>query len=467
MKIVRTKISADKLAAFLTILSEPDQFPTENEVINQLKNEGIIFGIDRALISEISEKKEPVTSVLIARGEKPRGRYKWHINQENPNKPTITSTDRADFKQLISYTYIQKGQEILTLMDPSFARSGTTVDGHKIEEKAGYNKLPEVNNIKISEDGKTLIADENGYIHWNGETLSISTVFHVKGDVDYSTGNLKVKGPVKIDGDVRSGFRVETDSSIYVGGTVDAANLYAQHGDIKIVHGILGQNRAKILCGGSLKCAFAQDANIAVNNDVDIDQYAINCIISAGGTVRTNTDRSFIRGGSITAEKGIYTFTVGSQRSTFTELKIRNYKEGDSQSQLWKLSRERTNLKIRLSSLQKRGDFLNILKNGVDDLSKEKKEEVLYIKTETERLIQKLNVLEHEEEILQKATLSETYHKEIQIKNTLYRNVLIDIGGSEYYTDQELNAVGFLKIKDEIIVSPIKKELQETTLIEK
>ncbi|MCB0281030.1 MAG: DUF342 domain-containing protein [Calditrichae bacterium] len=462
MKIVRTKISADKLAAFLTILSEPDQFPTANEVTDLLNKEGIVFGIDKTLIESITDKKEPVTSVLIAQGEKPRGRFKWHISLDNPNRPTITSTDRADFKQLISYNYVEKGQEILTLMEPSFTRTGITVEGQKTEESAGYNKLPDVENIKISEDGNTLIADENGYLIWEDERLTISTIFHVKGDVDYSTGNLKVKGPVKIDGDVRSGFRVETDSSIYVGGTVDAANLYAQHGDITIIHGILGQNRAKILCGGSLKCAFAQDANIAVNQDVDIDQYAINCIISAGGTVRTNIDRSFIRGGSITAEKGIYTSTVGSQRSTYTELKIRNYKEGDSQSQLWKLSRERANLKIRLSSLQKRGDFLNILKNGIEELSYAKKEEVLYIKNETERLLQKLNALDHEEDILQKATLSETFNKEIHITNTLYRNVLIDISGSEYYSDHELSSVGFMKINDEIIVSPIQKAESET-----
>ena len=456
MKILRIKLSEDKLSAYLTVFADSNHFPDYNEISSFLVNEGIIFGIDNDKLSEIVAAKEPIASVLVAKGIPAIGRFKWHINADNPNKPTITYSDRADFKQLLSYHFVKKNDKILSLIDESEIQAGETVTGLKIEPPADEFELPSCKNIRLSDDKKSLIADADGYLIWDDDILTISSVFHVKGDVGYNTGNLKVKGPVVIDGDVRSGFRVETDSSIYIGGTVDAANLYAQNGDITIEHGILGQGRAKILCGGSLKCGFMQDANIAVKNDVLIQRYAINCFITASRVINNLSEKAVIRGGSISAESGIFVNTVGSERSVPTELKIQSYSEGENQSRLWKVSKERTSLKVRLSSLQKRKNFLLVLKNKVNRFSKEKQDEIEFIATEMKRLNDKLSVLENEELNLQQESSRENIKKEVQIQGTLYRNVRIIIGDCEYFSDSEVKGVRIYKIKDQILIESLK-----------
>jgi uncharacterized protein len=456
VKNFKVRISPDKLSAFLTVIAGPADYPSEEDIYEDLHINNIVFGILADQIKKIVEDKKPVSSVLIACGTIPKGALDWAISIENPRKPTITKGNRADFKTLVSYQYVNKDDVLVTLLDSSQSTPGKTITGLDIAPAEDELYLPEYKNIRSSDDKKSLIADQSGYIHWENNVLIIDDVFHVKGDVDYGTGNLKLKGSVIIDGDVRSGFRVETDGSIFIGGTVDAAHLYAQNGDITITNGILGQDRAKVLCGGSLTCGFMQDASVAVKKDVTIERYAINCIISSGGIVKTTNPDSVIRGGIVTAEKGIITNEAGSERSVYTELKIRNYSEGESQTQLWKLGRDRSNLTMKLSSMLKRKEFLMVLIRRVKSLSDEKKSELKTIDDEIEILKNKLQKLSSEEILLQKETSKEIVQKELQIHGVMHRNVRVDIGGQEYFCDSEIENVRIFKLDKEIVLESLK-----------
>ncbi len=288
MNSIKLNISPDKLSAYLTISTGTENFPSPEVILSYLAKNNIISGINSSLISDICDKKEPVRSILIAEGTKPVGKLNWHVVVDNPHKPTITSANRADFKKLASYQFVEKGTHIVSRDESAVPVSGQTVTGEQIEIESHDLDFPEFENLSLSEDKKTLFALISGYIRWADNKLIIEAVLHIKGDVDYSTGNLKLKGAVIIDGDVRSGFKVETAGSISIAGSVDAADLFSQNGDIIIGQGVLGQGRAKILCGGTLRCGFMQDANIAVQKDVIIEKYALNCVISSGGYIRAS-----------------------------------------------------------------------------------------------------------------------------------------------------------------------------------
>ncbi|NOG43820.1 MAG: DUF342 domain-containing protein [Calditrichaeota bacterium] len=457
MKSIKLNISPDKYSASITIIAEQKEFPTEKEIYNAISSNNIIYGLDHPVISRISQNKTSVKFATIARGDQPKGRLNWHIEIDNPHKPTITKTNRADFKKLTSYHFISKNTKIVSLLDSTESKNGKKVTGEIVEPEMDELQFPNYENLTLSKDKKTLVANVSGYILWRDNSLVIEDVLHIKGNVDYSTGNLKLKGPVIIDGDVRSGFRVETDGSIFVGGSVDAANLFSQNGDITITHGILGQGRAKILCGGNLKCGFMQDANVAAQKDITLEKYALNSIVSSGGVIRTSENDSLIRGGILTAEKWIELHNVGSERGAETELKIRNYTEGESQSQLWQLNREKSSYTLRLSSLNKRKDFLLILKRGAGQLSDDKTSELSFIETEIARLKSKLGLLENDEVLLQKESSIQTIQKEIKIHGTMYKNVRIDIGGVFYKCDQPISEVRLVNFKEEIILESLKE----------
>ncbi len=457
MKSIKVNISPDKFSAFISINADPTSYPSENEIYDYLESNNIVFGLDQQILSEIAEQKQPVKSAIIAQGDMPMGRLDWHIQIENPHKPTITKTNRADFKKLTSYFYLQKNTKIVSLLNDSHLKNGKTVTGTVVKPDPDELQLPKYTNLTLSKDRKTLVARVSGYILWRDNSLTLEEVLHIKGNVDYNTGNLKLRGPVKIDGDIRSGFKVEADGSIFVGGSVDAANLFSQKGDITITQGILGQGRAKILCGGNLKCGFMQDANVAVKNNITIEKYALNSIISSGGVIKTTGKKSLIRGGTLTAEKGIETNDVGSEKGVLTELKIRNYSEGESQSLLWRLNREKSSYAIRLSSLNKRKDFLFVLKRGIEKLSEEKIAELNFIEREIERLKNKLNSLENDEIRIQKESSIQTLHKEIRIHGILYKNVRVDIGGAFFKSNDPLSGVRLVKYKEKITLESLKE----------
>ena len=229
MKSIKLNISLDKFLASISINAAPADFPSEEEIYSYLNKNNIVYGLDKSAISEIAREKKSVLSTLIAQGEKPKGRLDWHIQVENPHKPTITKTNRADFKKLTSYLYIKKNAKIVSLLDASLIKNGNTVTGVEVEPDADELRLPKNKNIILSKDKITLVADVSGYVLWRENFLTMEDVLHIEGNVDYSTGNLKLKGSVIIDGDVRSGFSVETGGSIFVRGSVDASNLFAQN----------------------------------------------------------------------------------------------------------------------------------------------------------------------------------------------------------------------------------------------
>ena len=84
------------------------------------------------------------------------------------------------------------------------------------------------NLVRASADGEILV--KNGVLH-------VSQIHTVKGDIDYSTGNLKFNGSIKIGGTVKAGFEVIAEGSVEINGNVEDAKILAG-GDV-VVAGIL------------------------------------------------------------------------------------------------------------------------------------------------------------------------------------------------------------------------------------
>ncbi len=455
MKSLRIHISDDQYTASVTILSDPDHFPSEEEILKELKKKGVVYGIDRNRIKHIVERKRSVAMETVAAGRYPNGRLEWKFNIATSRKPFITSQNRADFKNIEHFNYVHKDEDVAIYRDTSAVEPGVLVTGKTVEPAGIYNKLPDSSDFYLDKDGRTLRAARDGYLLRENGHIQISDVFYVKGDVGYNTGNIKTDGPIVIDGDVRSGFRVESNSTIMINGTVDAASIYTSHGDIIIRDGILGKGRAKILCGGRLTCGFAQDAHISAQKDVILHHYALNCVITSGGYVRLSDKKGVVRGGTITADKGIYAHEAGTERGSVMDLVIRNYAEPEGSGMLWKLGRKRIELHKRISSMKKRLEFLEVLKKNKSTLSRERLAEMDKIRDEIKRLMEKRNALNEKEfELIQNNTRKRPV-KEIQITGNLYRNVHIDMGGIHYSTTADLSGVRLYRLKDEIVIESL------------
>lgn len=452
-------LSKDKLEAYITVKAGKEAFPSEQDILNELEKQNVRFGIDHEMIKKIVREKKDVYKKPIARGRPAQkgnpAVIDWKITANFAPAPSLITSQRVDFKKALPFEPVVEKQVLAEKKAPGKGVDGISVTNEPLSSLGNDIQLPAGRNTHISEDGLLLIADMNGSAFFENNQVHVDRIYHIKGSVSYATGNVKFDGPVVIEGDVRSGFRVDARDSIYIGGNVEAANIYSQHGDITIVQGILGQKRAKILAGGSLFCGFVQDAVVGVRKNIIIQHYAMNSSLTAGGKIELLQNEGLVRGGTLTSEQGIFVKNVGSDRNYYTELKIQNQGENASQHALWEISKERSEMSLRISSLKKRHSFLAILKGRMDGLSQEKKVEFDFLEKEIERLNKKIEELSARELLLQKEASKERINREIQVEENLYPNVSVDLNGLGFHTDQTLRGVKIFRFKDEIVVESL------------
>ncbi len=462
MEKIKITLSKDELSAFLTIPVKGSKFPDEQELNLEIQKAGIKYGLLQESLSRIVENKEPVFEEVIARGKQPvKGKDAqliWEVSLPGVQQEEAGSTadlNRIDFKKALHFVPVQKDQLLVKKVPPTGGEDGITVTGKKIPSLGDDVDLPKGENTEVSENGLELRAAIEGSAYLQKGRLHVDQVLHIKTDVNYGTGNIKFNGPVIIEGDVRSGFRVEARDSIVINGNVEAAHIYSQQGDVTIKYGVVGKKRAKILAAGNLICGFIQDATVGVRGDVKVIHYIINSNISAGGKIIVKGAEGQIRGGSLTSEKGIVANTIGSDRNIYTELKIFSHSQNSSQKKLWELSRLRTDLALRLSTLEKRYKFLVLLKKQVQTISEEKVAEIEFLDREIKRLRSRLMQLDDEEILLQKESARERLAIEVVAEEKLFPNVHIDINGIGFQSDETLNRVRIYRLKDEIIVESL------------
>ena len=228
-KNLQITISDDRLQAYISI---QDISVVSADAIQQaLAAANINTGIDQQTISELLAAKQSVEKKVIARGKAADpgedARLIWNIDLENSSRPKISDTGQADFKNLSLYKEVSKDQALVYKLPATSGKAGTTVTGEIYYLQGRDVSLPDGVNTYLSEDRLTLFADRDGQAFWEAGKLKIDTIFRIDGDVDFSTGNIQFNGSVFIDGDVRSGFRVEATGSIVIGGTVEAATVYS------------------------------------------------------------------------------------------------------------------------------------------------------------------------------------------------------------------------------------------------
>ncbi|MCB0274903.1 MAG: DUF342 domain-containing protein [Calditrichaeota bacterium] len=449
--MIKVVISEDRLTAFLTIDPVGQGFPSEAEIRGSIARAGVVYGIREDILGEVLRSKTPVESVAFAFGEPGEGRQDarliWHIDLEDGYRPTFTENDRADYKHLHLFQQASQGQLLVEKTAPSDGLQGKGVTGEVLSGEGRDLRLPVGKNTYTSADGRQLFAEIEGFVFWNEEALHIDNIYHIRGNVDYNTGNVNFQGAVVVDGDVRSGFRVEASDDIFIAGTVGASSVYSQRGDITIKCGVVGKGRAKIIAGGNLHCGFVQDATVGIKGSAVIDHYAINSNISAGGAIRILENEGVVRGGSLTAGESIEVQEAGSGQEKYTQINLMSAESSDYHATVWDVQRREGEVANNLESLRRRVRFIEVLRDGGKDLSAELSGELRQLESEIERLTGDLQLLADRKKNLNSLNTEPEKGQVVKIHRTLHPNVLISFGLSEFY-NRDLRREVTLSLED-------------------
>ncbi len=438
MKDIQVKLSEDGRVGLLTVEAPPESYPTADEIKAQIKSAEWPLEINQTLLEKLVTDHRVTHDQIITEIDYNDDSFIWYI--EEPFKLTTQKDEegRVDFKQKKEFQTVKEGQELVSVIPPDDLESGSQSSHTILYYLSGKN-------TRISEDGLTLYASRDGYVFFRENKIIVDNVYYIDGDVNFKTGNVKFDGVILIEGDVRSGFRVDATESLIVNGMVEAASLYSRNGDITIKHGIMGQDRAKILSGGNIKCTFIQNANVSARKDITVEKYILNSVVQSGGAISVNTAEGLIRGGKVLAEDRIDVRVVGGERGTPTEIGLTGFENVSIDSRRKSLRTEYTGLQKRLSSLEKQVEFFHLLKERFDNLTQKKENKLSNAQEEIEVVKAELTKLEDQLSTLDEKGTSANRSKCINILDTVYHGVTITMGTIQDYVAIAEKAVQYYR----------------------
>jgi hypothetical protein len=198
---------------------------------------------------------------------------------------------------------------------------GLRVDGKVVEAKSVKPaKAPGGANTAMTPDGLHLVATRAGHLEFSNGAFVVRPVLEIKGDVDYSTGNIDFNGDVHVCGDVRENFVIRASGTVTVDGLVEAATVEAG-GDLTITRGVVGDNRAVLRSRGCVRVKYLENCVVYAGECVFADCIMTSHIFS-DDAICVQTGRGSVIGGALTAAKSIRASVIGSQSGIQTKLTL-------------------------------------------------------------------------------------------------------------------------------------------------
>ena len=188
---------------------------------------------------------------------------------------------------------------------------GKDLDLHKFAGKG----------VRVADDGLTIVAAATGSASWVADKLCVAPLTAVSGDVDFSTGNVRVEGDLTISGTIGAGFIVEASGNIAVLGAIEGATVKAG-GNVIVGGGIIGQEIGTVDAEGSVTARFVEAATIRAGGDVVIAAEARLSTILADGTVTVGGGRGAgrITGGLTRGRVAVEAVEIGAENGTPTKI---------------------------------------------------------------------------------------------------------------------------------------------------
>ncbi|GAB6095704.1 hypothetical protein JCM14469_19560 [Desulfatiferula olefinivorans] len=289
--------------------------PTLGTVKELLGLNGVIFGIlpDETIEAKLAEAEGGSRECLVAEGTPgtpPRNAtvtLYFKTDYLNPGK--ITEDGTIDFRERGHVPFVQAGTLLAEKMPGIDGTPGTNVFGQTLPaDKALDQPLKSGAGTRSSDDGLQIFADQDGqpFMTVHGD-ISVFQELHIKGDVDYTTGNITFDGNIFVKGAVKPGFTVK-------GGNLTAREIEGAVLDIKGNIDVSGGiSDSTITLGGTLQAMFMTSSKVDAYGDILVKKEIIDSKIRTSGAC--NGDKVTLIASFVSAREGIRVMRVGTDVS--------------------------------------------------------------------------------------------------------------------------------------------------------
>ncbi len=452
-------VSANRLQAFLRVVfCEKGVKIDSKEVLNEIKEQGIKYGVKEAEIDVYCKRGEYFKELIVAEGVQvvhgTDAKIEYHFKTDNTVEFKEKADGTVDFKNINNILSIEKDGLLCTLTPATEGKNGIDIFGNEISCKQGKTlELPNGKNTYRSPDNLKLFAAADGAIYLNARNIDINTVYTVKS-VDHTTGNIDFSGTVVIQGDVRAGFMVKAKDDIVVRGMVEGAVLEAGK-DITISNGMNGRDVGSLTAGGSITSKYLENSTIKAGKNV-LSDAIINCNVFAGESIVLKGSRGTIIGGECVACESIRAKTIGTKNNIQSKIEINLEKYTElhnnekNQNIMKKINAE---IKLKEKEISELNDKINFIAPFIKKSPENERLYKLLIikKSETSRAINELKTsileLDHDNKKI-------TDHK-IVCSGIIYANTRITIGWLRLAVREDLSYSKLYNDGNDIQISPL------------
>lgn len=329
-------VSEDELKAYMTLyVSEDDLSPDKRlnlvrEIFEALNKEGIVYGVNADLLT--GQLKAGV-EYLIAEGTPAVNGEdsKIKMYKISTPKPQVIDSGNVNHYELNLINQVKEGDWLGERIDATPGTPGKNVRGKVIPPIPGRNfpLLYDPSSVKeVYKDGvTTLVAKKNGAVYYKGDTIGVYDYLEIKGNIDFSTGNIDFDGFLSVKGTVEDNFSVAANKDIEILGEYGvgvADNITSRDGNIYIKGGIAGKGKAVVRCKRNLYVKYLSDTTVECEGSVYVGFYCLNANIKAKQVI-VESPRGRIIGGKIDAEICVAAAEIGNRSETRTLIKIRGF----------------------------------------------------------------------------------------------------------------------------------------------
>lgn len=401
---------------------------TVDEILSDLKNMGIVYGIKENVIAAIVKCKRYFEQFVIAEAQMPvegkDARLVYNFNTEIKAKPTINENGTVDFHHLDMINHIKEGDVVAEIIPEDTGKDGINIAGAVIKPKPVARKSFKYGrNLEVSEDGLRLISKVTGHVSLEGDKIFVSDEYIIQTDVDTSTGDIEYDGNVKILGCVRAGFSVKATGNISVSGAVEGAIITAGK-DVILERGIAGMNKGRITAGGDVIATFIENATVIAGNNLEADAILHSKVV-AEGMIDVHGRNGYIIGGNVRASSVISARNIGSTMETVTVLAVGNNPEA-----VTKINELKTKIASNANDISKLTQVVTLLKQKLEKEGKLDSVKLEYLKKSLENLgILEKQQAECKESYLDLSSkLCEDKDAKIIVNGSIYPGVRLEFG---------------------------------------
>jgi len=438
---IEVKTDSNNLRAYVVFHGDVQNI-TLTELKRILNTFGIKFGILEDKLTEILSNPIPEVPHLVAVGIPPENGKDAVLKLYFGTAPKIIRSEneeeRIDFHKIHTINTVKAGQIIAEKIPPTPGRKGKDVFGNEINPKPGKDiKLVAGENTEVIDDTK-VIATADGLPEYKDGKFEVKKFLKIKGDIDYSVGNIDFPGDVLIEGNIKAGFTVKAEGNIQINGLIESATVVAK-GDINAT-GVKGRGKAFIHSNKNINLKFVENAEVEAHGNITINGSAVNSFLKAGENLKVTGKPGELVGGRVVVGKVVDAEVIGSEMFIRTRVEIGS---NPRLKERYDLINAQVNLdKENIKKLIKIYETLNKLKEASGGKLPEDKKE-LYEKTKKTIDTLKQNLRENlvKLEKLRQELAYMSRDATIIARKVIYPGVELLIKNQKYYVERPLKKV--------------------------